>query len=90
MPEAGADFESSRSAAATLKGRDCGIDVGVRMLWMREPRGRSWEMDCLEAALREARTRAAAMRGVAAFIASNFCEDGPGVVFELGECSRCG
>ena len=89
-PGAGADFELSRRAAATLKRRDCGIDDGVRMLWMREPRGRSWEGDCLETAAREARTRAAAMRGVAVFMASSFCEDSPVVVFELGECSRCG
>ena len=90
VPGAGAVFELSRRAAATLKRRDWGIDVGVRMLWMQEPRGRSWEGDCFATAERDARARAAAMRGVTAFMTSSFRENGPGVVFELGECSRCG
>lgn len=90
MPGAGAFFELSRRAVATLKRRDWAVDVGVRMLWMREPRGRSWEGDCLATAEREARARAAAMRGVAVFIASVCCEEGPVVRFRLGECSCCG
>ena len=57
---------------------------------MREPRGRSWEGDCFAAAKREARARAAVIRGVAVFMASSFCEDSPRVVFELGESYGCG
>lgn len=76
VPGAGAVFELSRRATAMLKRRDCGIDVGMRMLWIRDPRGRSWEGDCFAAAEREARAMAEAIRGVAVFMASSFCEDG--------------